>query len=59
MIVLDRDLFEQEPHGNIFNTAVDLTFIEGRLVWDRLGQFTGTDREAVWQKDLPAFCEQG
>jgi predicted amidohydrolase YtcJ len=58
MIVLDRDLFAQDPRGNIYGTGVDLTFIEGQLVWDRFGRFAGTDRQAVWHDNLPAFCEQ-
>ncbi|MBU3068450.1 amidohydrolase [Aestuariicella sp. G3-2] len=35
VIVLDRNVFEVEARGNIHNTQVDLTFLEGRLMWDR------------------------
>lgn len=54
LIVLDRNLFEVEPKGNIHNTAVELTLLEGRLVHDLHGRYDGTDFEAVWQGEPPS-----
>jgi predicted amidohydrolase YtcJ len=55
LIVLDRNLFEIEPRGNMHNVKVDLTFLEGQLVWDRLAQFNDTDVQSVWSKQIPDF----
>ncbi|MBN8413372.1 amidohydrolase [Halomonas denitrificans] len=55
LIVLDRNLFEVAPRGNIHATQVDLTMLEGEFVWDAQGEFSGTVREAVWQRDIPEF----
>lgn len=55
LIVLDRNLFEVEARGQIHATQVQLTFLEGQLVWDRHGLFDGTEQAAVWQRELPAF----
>lgn len=49
VIVLDRDLFAIEPQGNIHATRVDLTFIAGELVHDRLN----AESDAVWQGEAP------
>ena len=56
-IVLDRNLLAIEVRGQLHATQVDLTFIEGRLMWDRLGQFDGDPMHAVWCKELPAYCK--
>lgn len=29
--------------------------LEGEFVWDAQGEFSGTVREAVWQRDIPEF----
>jgi predicted amidohydrolase YtcJ len=59
MIVLDRNLFEIEPQGNIHNTQVDITLMEGRVVWDRQELWKGTACEAVWQCDqVPEFYDR-
>lgn len=44
IIVLDRNLFEVEPQGNIHSTKVDLTYMQGQLVHDRLNETS----DAVW-----------
>ncbi|RFB79858.1 amidohydrolase [Methylovirgula sp. 4M-Z18] len=49
IIVLDRNLFEIEPQGNIHATKVDLTFVQGQLVHDRLNDKS----EAVWHGEAP------
>ena len=49
IIVLDRNLFEVEPQGNIHSTKVDLTFVQGQLVHDRLDE----NSEAVWHGEAP------
>ncbi|MES0826889.1 amidohydrolase [Ruegeria sp. SCP11] len=54
LIVLDRNLFEIDPKGNIHDTAVELTLLEGRLVHDLHSRFDGTDLEAVWQGEPPS-----
>ncbi|NNN27645.1 amidohydrolase [Pseudomonas nitroreducens] len=52
-IVLDRNLFEQPARNYIHRTEVQLTFVEGRPVYDRLGQFADTPLAAVWQGEPP------
>ncbi|MFR0692005.1 amidohydrolase [Enterobacterales bacterium AE_CKDN230030158-1A_HGKHYDSX7] len=52
-IVLDRNLFEQPARNYIHRTEVQLTFVEGRPVYDRLGQFSDTPLAAVWQGEPP------
>lgn len=52
-IVLDRNLFEQPARNYIHRTEVQLTFVEGRPVYDRLGQFSDTALAAVWQGEPP------
>jgi len=49
IIVLDRNLFEVEPQGNIHSTKVDLTFMQGQLVHDRLDE----NSDAVWHGEAP------
>ncbi|WP_342641551.1 amidohydrolase [Rhodoligotrophos ferricapiens] len=49
LIVLDRDLFAIEPQGNIHATKVDLTFMAGELVHDRLN----VESDATWQGEAP------
>lgn len=49
IIVLDRNLFEVEPQGNIHSTKVDLTFMQGQRVHDRLNE----NSEAVWHGEAP------
>lgn len=48
MIVLDKNLFEVEPQGNIYNTEVELTVLEGQLTHDLHGYFDATDQAAIW-----------
>ncbi|BAN48175.1 amidohydrolase [Metapseudomonas resinovorans] len=55
LIVLDRNLFEVEPKGNIHNAQVQLTLLEGEVTWDRHGEFAGTAHAATWQGELPNF----
>jgi len=55
LIVLDRNLFDIAAKGNIHNTQVQLTLLEGEVTWDRLGEFDGTDYAAIWQGELPNF----
>lgn len=52
-IVLDRDLFAAPARNYIHRTEVQLTFVEGRPVYDRLGQFSDTPLEAVWKGEPP------
>lgn len=56
LMVLDKDLFAAPPRGYIYNTVVELTFIEGRCSWDNLGLMQGSNNQAVWS-DLPAFAK--
>jgi len=59
LIVLDRNLFEIESQGNIHNTRVDLTLMEGEFVWDRLKQLENTDLTAVWKsEEVPEFYDK-
>jgi hypothetical protein len=51
LIVLDRDLFAEDPQGYIHATRVDLTFLQGQLVHDRLGEAEG----ATWQGEAPVL----
>ena len=55
LIVLDRNLFEVAPKGNIHDTQVQLTLLEGEVTWDRHGEFDGTEHAAIWQGELPNF----
>lgn len=55
LIVLDRNLFEVEPKGNIHNTQVQLTLLEGEVTWDRHGEFDGSSHTATWRFELPDF----
>lgn len=57
LIVLDRNLLEIEPRGNVHNAEVDLTLLEGRIVWDRLGQFDDTPFKSVWSRVSPEFTD--
>ncbi|MEI6894421.1 MAG: amidohydrolase [Colwellia sp.] len=57
LIVLDRDLFEIEIRGNIHNTHVELTFLEGELVWDRQGKFNESKFKAIWHNEIPNFYD--
>ncbi|GAB3114954.1 amidohydrolase [Aestuariicella hydrocarbonica] len=56
LIVLDRNLFEIPVRGNLHRAQVDLTVMEGQIVWDRLDQFRGSELEAVWKpEEIPDF----
>lgn len=55
LIVLDRNLFEVAPKGNIHNTQVQLTVLEGEITWDRNGEFDGSPHAATWRRELPDF----
>ena len=57
MIVLDRNLFDREPKGNIWNTEVELTLFQGRFVHDLHHRFEGTALEAVWQGEPPKVLD--
>jgi len=52
-IVLDRDLFAEDPRGYIHKTNVELTFVDGQLVHDRQGRLADLGLEAVWTGDAP------
>jgi len=52
LIVLDRNLFELEARGNLYNTKVELTLLEGKVTWDSLKRFD--DSEVTW-RDAPDF----
>ena len=54
-VVLDRDLFAAPARNYIHRTQVQLTFVEGRPVYDRLGQFADTPLQAVWQGEPPVI----
>ena len=56
LIVLDRNLFAQGPRNYIHHTQVQLTFVEGQLVYDRQGIFSDTPLQAVWE-GLPPVIE--
>jgi predicted amidohydrolase YtcJ len=53
LIVLDRNLFEVAPKGNIHNAQVQLTLLEGEVTWDRHGEFDDTGYAATWRGELP------
>lgn len=55
LIVLDRDLFAQAARNYIHRTQVQLTFVEGRPVYDRQGQFADTPLQATWQGEPPVL----
>jgi len=55
LIVLDRDLFAQGPRNYIHRTQVQLTFIEGQLVYDRQALFADTSLQAVWEGEPPVI----
>ncbi|MNJ64004.1 hypothetical protein D3C77_599390 [compost metagenome] len=55
LIVLDRNLFEVEPKGNIHNTQVQITVLEGEITWDRNGEFDASTHTATWRRELPNF----
>ncbi|WP_375738582.1 amidohydrolase [Pseudomonas boanensis] len=55
LIVLDRNLFEVEAKGNIHNTQVQLTLLQGEVTWDRQGEFDDTEHAAIWRGELPNF----
>lgn len=48
LIILDRNLFEIEPQGNVHNTNVDLTIVDGAVVHDRLGEAESFGQNPVW-----------
>ncbi|MOA46800.1 hypothetical protein D3C78_1693570 [compost metagenome] len=51
--MLDRNLFEVTPKGNIHGTQVQLTLLEGEVTWDRYGELDGTSYAATWRGELP------
>lgn len=53
LILLDRDLFAQSAKGNMHNTGVLLTLIEGQVSWDQQGLFSGTSLQATWSNPVP------
>lgn len=52
IIVLDRNLFEVGPK-EIHDTMVELTVMQGDIVYDQKGECKGSGFEAQWQGDLP------
>ncbi len=48
MIVLDRNLFEVLPQGNIHNSVVELTVLEGQVTYDLKNHFGDTYMKALW-----------
>ncbi|MGH1541334.1 MAG: amidohydrolase [Arenicella sp.] len=49
LIVLDRNPFDIEIRGNLHQTKVELTLLEGQCTWDALGCLSATDNQAVWK----------
>lgn len=56
LIVLDTNPFERECRGQLHKTQIDLTFLQGRLTWDRLGVYDNTALRATWSQTLPDFA---
>lgn len=59
LIVLDANPFEGECRGELHKTAVDLTFLQGQLTWDRLGMLEESPLRAIWSQSLPDFAGNG
>ena len=55
LIVLDRDLFAQPARNYIHRTQVNLTFLEGQLVYDLQGLFDDTPLQATWRGKPPVL----
>ncbi|MGE6473354.1 amidohydrolase family protein [Serratia proteamaculans] len=55
LIVLDRDLFAQPARNYIHRTQVNLTFLEGQLVYDLQGLFDDTPLQATWRGEPPVL----
>ena len=53
LIVLNQDLFDMNPQGNLHKTQVMATLIEGQLVWDSQSLFVMAGQHAVWSEPLP------
>lgn len=53
IIVIDRDLFDLEPLGNIHDTQVLATLVEGEVVYDAPGLFVDAGQSPVWQSPPP------
>lgn len=49
-IILDKNLFEIEPKGNINNVKVLQTYLEGQLVFDH-----NNSEGAIWKNNAPKF----
>jgi predicted amidohydrolase YtcJ len=54
LIVLDRNLFELEPQGNLHKTQVLMTLIEGQVAWDQMSLLAGAGLTPVWSEPLPS-----
>ena len=53
LIVLDKNLFEEEVHRNLHRTRVLLTMIEGQVAWDAGSFFGPADIDAAWSAPEP------
>lgn len=53
LIVLDRNPFEREVHGNLHQTQVLLTLIEGQVAWDSESILKPAGLSPVWSTPLP------
>ena len=53
LIVLDRNPFEIEIDGNLHDTGVELTLLQGRPTWDGGGLLEGRGVEPVWSAPAP------
>ncbi|WP_016856011.1 amidohydrolase [Halomonas smyrnensis] len=53
LIVLDRDPFAAASRGYLHRTKVDLTFLDGQLVHDRLSRWPAEHMTARWRGEAP------
>jgi hypothetical protein len=53
LIVLDRNPFEIEIDGNLHDTGVELTLLQGRPTWDGGGLLEGGGSEPTWSAPAP------
>ena len=58
LIILDANPFERKCRGKLHTTKVDLTFLQGQLVWDRLGTYRDSPLQPTWCNSLPAFTKR-
>jgi predicted amidohydrolase YtcJ len=59
-IVLPQNPFDNPARGALCAMPVDMTFLEGELLWDRLGDAAAVGLQPIWQtQDVIDFTDYG